>query len=151
MPLAYIFVAMLVLWGGFYASQNYEENIRVKAESEAGAIAGNMIAFRRLVSEYALFRDNDNLLVNYTRYRNFQGLASDFIDQTPAEYRPDTMPWFRKIDGVDGWIQDGELYVYYDPSAQGAKANRAGLQSALLRATKDSTRVGLIRKSQPEP
>jgi len=147
MPLIYVLVAMIVLLGGYYAGEVRQEEDRIHLESQASAVAGNMIAFRGLISDVATFRNEEDQLVNYDRYYTYTGSAQAFLDATPEENRPDTKLWFTPIDGVKGWIENGQLYIYYDPPDNGISPPQAGVQSALLRITQNSTRVGYVQKN----
>lgn len=142
MPLAFILVAMISLFYGSIHMRNVEETERITVQSEAAAVAGNIIAYRGVVSDYARFTNAAGQIVNYNRYMAFVGDAQDFINQTPASNRPDHRDWFVPMEGVKGYIDQGKLYVYYEVPADGRGPSQAGVQAALLRITQNSKRVG---------
>ena len=143
MPIAFVLVAMVTLFSGWYEHNVLATGKERQLRMEAKAVASNIINYRQQIQEYAQYLDAGGNASNWALFIGYSGDASGFIQQAKAAGRiPATMSWFPgPMAGVTGYIQNGVLTVsYVQPSA--AYASQAGVQTELLNYSNGSYTVG---------
>lgn len=142
MPIAIVLAVMISIFAGFYAASDHNTTVATASSSQASAIAANMVAYKAYLIDLAQFQAPDGQTPNYASFTAYNGLASAYVASVPTGQLPQTMPWFRRMPGVDAALDSGQIYIYYVPThAQGPDA-AAGVQAALLAMTGNSLDVG---------
>lgn len=139
-----VVVTIVAIFYGSIHSRNMEDQRLATEVSEAKVVAANMIAYRNHVAEYVKLVSSDDKAVNFHRYLSFTGSAKQFMMDTPEDRKPKDFEWFETFPGVDGYIRQGEMYVYYKKIPSGVGPSEAGVQKELLALSHRSNRVGII-------
>jgi len=138
MPIAYVLVAMTLLLGGWHQSHHVSQAREVVTESEAKVIAANMLAYKNMLLEVAMFRDvNLGSMPYYDRFMTETERAEIFLQNTVADQNIILrMP--NKFPGVSAYIDRGRVIVYYDGK------NKTNVQAELLKMSGGSYNVGRV-------
>lgn len=101
MPLAFIFVAIIMMVNGWYQMENHRRDIELIQESESEAIALMISAEHLRLMRCARYKDAAGNEPNWAAFSSFTGPGSTFLSANcPASTAPEWMQNIAKINSA---------------------------------------------------
>lgn len=145
MPMMIIIVTIVAIFYGSIHSRNMEDQRLATEISEAKVVAANMVAYRNRVAEHVK-------LIPVDQYLSFEGPTEStegvvgFLEmaKTVSGKEPLIHDWYKPFPDINGYITNGNMYVYYKKPELGMGPTEAGVQRELLLLSNRSNRIGII-------